>query len=510
MDQEPSHSADLANMKALEGPLRRRQDVLIAMFDDPKLDRLRARTPSHPAVLQFDSIEQYLDQGLLYPDESGMVRELATAMLDEDYWIAPSDPDDHWSFIDDRRARDSVRSRIADPDQYHDTMAEVAYWSWLRSRGLDCHLVEDEGLPDIRLDDFPEPVWVEVKRIRLDSTPRRVRQRISKASHQISNATPQNSGVVFISIDRAIVRVALDDKVPSDIEAYAAEARRQLGSGSRHAGVVILTWDDLVIDGVPGSEISYELRRRSLVLEHPNPASTLPITPTTISPSTRVSMTVSLLELGQVSSVGPRLSHGDLIAGPGFRDFNAHVDGVRAEHAITAALNPDAEYQYVLERSTKLSQSIVTRRVITTTHPYTLLIFVHEIAGKRFELGHSYKLYDDGGSLGLSRDPLRAFHVLIHRFGALFGLRMRPDGEIVLTRFIRRATVPTSSPEPLNLLTEVIISPKDEHQHLESGAALIDWDPLPQGGLVTIEWFYQVDVNKYRRAVRRRSADGSP
>jgi hypothetical protein len=476
-------------------PLRNHLRSLESIFADPELANLRAKSPRHPAVAQFSEITDYLHHGLPYPDDVEIARSVTSALLDRSIWIAPVGGDP-WEMLPDDEAKRQIQNRVRKSDQYNDVMAEVFYWSWLRSKGLPASLVEVEGKPDIYLSliDYGE-LWIEVKRIRLGTRVNRVRKDIRKASSQIRRASESGAGAVVISLERAVARAALDDRVPSDVELYIAEAERELASGfSRNVAKVVIFWDDLSIDATVGAGISYRLHRRGVVLNHLNPVTTMGLGDATLG----VDITAQLSgpwpqQLGTLTGHGPRLATSEFVVGPSFREFNAGTDGVRPHHALEAASDPDAEYRQTFADGSGKT-SIITRRVTAARNPYTLVLMVHDLKDGSREIGDAYKLYhDENGKL--SRDALTAFRAFVHLYGAPVGLEIDP-GEVIWAKLIMSARVNTSGRD-IGLAL-----PADGGNYL-TGATAISHHTDPPG--FSVAFAYAVDVDKYKADVAKQS-----
>lgn len=476
--------------------LRSHLKTLEEMFSDPELSRLRASSTAHPAVLQYDEVARYLANDVYYPDDIDAARSVAASLLDRTIWIAPSAAD-YWSIIPDPAARAKIKQRIVKPEQYHDTLAEVHYWSWLQSSGAKAELYEINSYPDIRAS-FSSGVdsWIEVKRIRLGTSPNRIRKDVKDANKQLATADANHAGLMVISLDRAVTRLSLDDAVPNDVEEYIAEARRELGSGhSSNVAKVLFVWDEFMADAVVGSILAYRFRRRSLILDHSSPVSILQLDPAELFIDRSISFSSPWPGVRATDGRRSTPRHGNLIVSPQFREFNANTDGIRPQHAIEAVLRPDAEYRHQLAGGDW--ESFVTRRVTQAREPYTMLTLVRELNDGRREIGEAYRIYDDGDA-NLSGDPLAAFYVFIQRYGAPVGLKFDPSSEPTWCLLAMYAVVPTASTEGLSL---DIAFPADGRDYL-SGAASI----TPQAGLqeAIVELLYLVDVQRYRQAVTRR------
>jgi hypothetical protein len=479
----------------------RQQETLEAMFADPGLGALAKRHPTHPAVQQYLRLGEFIRSGVNYPDEIEILREITSALLDRTVWADAPNNQDYWTFIPNKGAQKRVQDSLFNPEQFHDTIAEVFFWSWLKEQEPSAELVEGVGLPDIVVyRGTTKEIWLEVKRVRLGKNPKRIHEVISKANRQIKNASPEKAGLVFLSIERAVQRVALDDRVPNDIQPYLEEVERKLASGlNRSVGRVVVSWDDFVVDTEPGRSISYRFRRRSVTLTHCQPRARLPL-PTS---NTEIERTIDLSVKWPTEAEETRSGHGlrhsldNVVVGPGFREFNASWDGIRPQHALEAFSEPDAVYRYQF-RYGGGEQFLVTRRVTVTRKAFTMLLVVHPLADGRQEITDAYRLYDgQNGTKALYRHPLVAFEMLISMYGVPF-LFISPSGP-VLIKFLRaaRVSLPNAAPSAVFQLCQL-----PQGVDTLSGAARIRLaQKAPPVG--EIEWLWFLDEKRYRADVRK-------
>lgn len=477
--------------------LRSHLKTIEAMFSDPELSQLRANSPRHPAVLQYDDVARYLANQVYYPDDVDAARSVAVSLLDRTIWIAPSEPD-YWSIITDQAARAKVKQRIRKPSQYNDTLAEVHYWSWLQSSGAKAELLERDGHPDIRaIFRSGAESWVEVKRIRLGTNANRIRKDIKDASRQLAKADAERAGLAVISLDRAVERLSLDDAVPNDVEEYLAEARRELGSShSTNVAKVLFIWDEFMAEVSVGHRLAYRFHRRSLTLDHSSPASNLQVDPTELFLDRSISFSSPWPGVTAATVTSrPATRLGNLIVSPQFSEFNASTDGIRPQHAIEAVLHADAEYRHQFAAGSW--QSFVTRRVTQAPEPYTMLVLVHELSDGRREISEAYRIYGDDDA-SLSRDPLTAFYAFIRSYGAPVGLKFGPDSEPTWFLLAMYAVVPTASTDGLSV---DLAFPADGRDYLSGAASITPRADLQEA---VVELLYLVDVQRYRQAVAQR------
>ena len=97
-------------------------------------------------------------------------------------------------------------------------LAEVRTWAHLRMHGVEAELLEEDGMPDIRVHGGSEASWIEVKYVHPGTTDNGVASALKKANRQIRNASPDRSGVVYLFVGTDRVRRALPN-TPAEAEA---------------------------------------------------------------------------------------------------------------------------------------------------------------------------------------------------------------------------------------------------------------------------------------------------
>ncbi len=221
------------------------------MFEDRGLSALRAKYPHHPAVLQFDALDQ-LSQQLARRNANttgaeDMFRGVARFQADRSSWASDPKGDDYWSFVEDRRARAQIRSRIGNPNDFGDVITELYVWGRLREHVKSCQLIETPGKADLLVTTASPSVEIagEVKRIHRQSDSRRVRKSIAKGSKQIyATLGDSNVGDVFLHIETGDNEIQFGTR-PHFVSECLVQVRRELGSNSSsHVGRVIVLWDE--------------------------------------------------------------------------------------------------------------------------------------------------------------------------------------------------------------------------------------------------------------------------
>jgi len=248
--------------------------VLEALFADPALAHLRRQSADHPAVRNFDALQDLVrGRGFDQLTWTSQAARIGAALLDT-LDIRNVDPASTWELIAESEALRQIRSRLSDPEQFQDQFAVIRCWSLLHSAGITARLVEHPGWPDISADVPSGNTSVEVKRLRLDTRVTRVRKVISKANEQIRNASATGVGTVYLEVSRPLAASPLTDELPPEVGSCIAEVRREWGSGhSTRVGRVVVAWDDMAFLGHPPALTKAVFRRRTVVVDHKDASS---------------------------------------------------------------------------------------------------------------------------------------------------------------------------------------------------------------------------------------------
>jgi hypothetical protein len=257
-----------------EKPAEHATRVLEALFDDPALARLRRKCADHPAVRNFDGLQD-LVRGRRFDQFTwtSQAARIGVALLDT-LDIQNVDPASTWELVAEPEALRQIRSRLADPEEFQDQFAVIRCWSLLHGMGITARLVERPGCPDISVDAPSGSTWIEVKRCRLGTRVTRVRKIISKANRQIRNASATDVGIVYLEVSRSLVAAPLTDDIPTDVDTCIGEVRRECGSGhSTSIGRVVVAWDDMAFLGRPPALTKAVFLRKTAVVDHKEPLS---------------------------------------------------------------------------------------------------------------------------------------------------------------------------------------------------------------------------------------------
>jgi hypothetical protein len=398
------------------GALVERQLTCLAeMFDDPDLGELRSRHAGHPAVVQYDHLRRLRDEGVQWPDEFERMQAVGIVGLDFTTWVPNPPYGEFWGLLDEETRKWTVQM-IRDPDQYEDVMAELFTWSWLRRQGVPAKRVNVDGQSDIlagEQEDWP----CEVKRIHLGTDTGRIKKVLTKANQQIRTLRADGAGTAFISVARAERREAFDDRVPNDITPFIDAARQALRPGqNRSVAQAVISWDDVQAHGEPPQPMLYAFRRRSVVVEHPEPRDRSPYSVREMS----IGRTATTwIEWDGPGKGPPRptldpIETEDVLVSPQFRSENEFTDGVRANHALEALSEPDA---VAVQQYGDVQVQLATRRIERGDHPYTLLVLAGKHPDAKLMISHAYRLYRGVDGDDLSNNPATAFQTLLERYG---------------------------------------------------------------------------------------------
>lgn len=251
------------------------------------LSRLRKAwiTPQGLRVEKLGPNPQVVVRQLLH-----VLNALSVYGYDRMYWRA----DGYFEELEQNEAnRKFIRSRLPHPEHYEATISELAYWGWLKARGLSPCLMEEEGKPDLLVghDQTGDPVFCDVKAILPDTHPKRVEKVIKKANEQIKNVAGETTkGFCLIRIVSPVVRLPVisdtgqgnlwlkpeqgnrnPSGVPYEIAEFYDRAAKLLSSQNcRSVAKVVLTWEEqLVIGNIPGWVTIHGVRN-SCQVDHAN------------------------------------------------------------------------------------------------------------------------------------------------------------------------------------------------------------------------------------------------
>lgn len=447
---------------------------------DVGLARLRQRHPSHPAVVRYDRIRAVLHDngGLAYPGDDAVVADVLGMLIDRSTWaVVPSD-NDFWDFLPDPRVRRHVETTIVVPDQFENTIAEVFVWGWLRQEGHEAELIGDEASPDLRVGrDTPTPLWADVKVVDFESAVRRARDDVTKANRQIKRVDPDGAGILFLRVSRSLARLTLDDRVPTDVGVFLDELRRALvRDRCRSVGAVVATWDEHLIVGNPPGRVLYVLRRRSIVVEHPDPRKPLALDPDAFAIGRTATAWVTWLEGDERHPSLPAVQIGDIIVSQLFRQENEGPEGIRAGHAVEALSDPDEQTAIELG---EVEVVLAVRRVALGRRPYRLLVLATRHPDRAYEVMLAFRVYGEEGDEGVA--PIALFQALLERHG--IEVSVGPQRGLL----VQRAVVPAGGS---------LVEFQGDRDFLVS--AFIQ----RRGATVEVVWAFALDRASYRASLR--------
>ena len=468
----------------IEDFLVREIRALEVLFDDPGMRRLQKRFPKHPAVLRHEVMRRFLanELPLTYPNETTIVLSIGSIMLD----ILSGDhaPEVLTSQLG-AEVLLQLRQRVADPNQFDDQMSALGCWSMLRSKGIEAHVVEADGLPDIRIALAESAThWIEAKRLRLGKQAKQVRSVLKSANKQIKRAGG-GVGSVYLHVERPQQRVVFDDAVPAAVQQYIDEANRELYSGfARSVSEVIVAWDDYMLLGSPPARTMYFFRRRSKVLTHraPRGRSLLPADALVVGRTVVVPIDWGAPDAPS-AVVTPSIRVGATTVTELFRQECELPGYVRSVHAVEALSTAEASERYIVGDRTIL---LATRRIKQGHEPYTLLIIAAEREDAT-EIYLAFRLYYASDYLQDDLVPGKAFEVLLRRYGVAMTLADSSGLFIPAVRVQGRADVILRAASPQG--GEVLVH------------AMIRQDPA---GFSDIAWAFALAKARYAADIRSR------
>lgn len=469
--------------------LRRERKVLELILDDPGLAKIRTETLNHPAVVRYDRISDFIagSYSLRYPDETNYAVEIGSAALDGITIGSMSSPEEVLAAIPDQEVLRQLRLRVSDKEQYFDQMAAFNCWSLLRAKGMPAQLVEEEGLPDIRVD-LPEQVeWIECKRIRLGSPSSRIRKVIKKANIQIKRADPEGVGIVYIAVERPEHRTVLDDTLPSAIAEYVGEAERELASGSsRSVAAAVVGWTDHMVMGEPPAHTLHVVRRRSESRYHTSPRRPLRVPSQMLVLGRTVAIFINWDQQPQPGPPIESLKAANVVATQMFRQECELPGLVRSVHAIAAMQQPDHLTDYDLGG---IKVTLATKWIEAGANSYVLLLTANAKDGGPTELSLAFRAYPAVLGITKDTDPSVVFRKVIERYG----LTVSVGNQTGL--FVPSARLPVPSNGPAKLV--------EVNNPLNHPCAVCAFFRI-QDGTADVHWAFAIDNYRYRREVKRQ------
>jgi hypothetical protein len=410
------------------------------------MDKLRKRSPDHPAIAQYDGLRRLVSTGaqVAWPNEFEDLETYIGVLIDSISWAPEAPYGDIFEDLDEM-TRGWVVPSLRSPKQYQDVMAELYFWGRFRAGGLPCELVEDEGMPDLVLSPAGDAHQCEVKRIHVVTKPRRIAELAKDANRKFKRTDPERAGSVLLSVARDPGRARLDERVPNDVEPYVKAAHTALRAGQyRNVAEILISWDEFFPVGRFPDPVLHIFIRRATRVAHPasKPAQVA------LDPDA-VSLTIvsgahwqdvpENWETAKKPPIAPR-DYGDIVVTELFRSTSEFHDGIRAGHALEVIREPDC---IVGQRTADGGPDVylATRKAEIDRKPSTLLIFATKqdnepmqvLAG--FHLLHSLGLPED-----LCFDAVGAFEVLLKEFGREVRIGATEG------RFIRHVTTNPDTP----------------------------------------------------------------
>ena len=469
-----------AHLDELRAAAARHADRIERMFGRKGVDPLRQLPRPHPAVRQVDALRHFARGGAVpYGTELEQLGEIAVMQIDQRMWPTPASADDPWSFLPSDKLRNEMKRRLREPGSFGDTLAELYVWGYLRDKGFSVTLTDKEGEADLAVQHGDAVVHGDVKRVRIGSSPNAAGRAVTKANRQVKRTVGDDrAGVAFIQVERPVERVAIDDRVPADVQAFVEEVRIELaGESNKSIAAAIIFWDDVLIaDG--NGDAGYFFRRRATVVEHANARSALPLDPDDLKPIAWFgagirSRDLSESERASLPEPKPR-ARGSIVATPVYQQMNDSPDGVRVGHAIDLFANPD--------RITSMPGDVLLATRYVPAGQFTLL-GIASIRDEATQISMAFRLYD----APQDTDPESALLLFLDRYG----IPARVGGEVALLH----ASVPAPADGEL-----VSIDNPPEEGFMHAVARMGDTGPA------VLHCVFAFDGAKYWAANRAKSA----
>ncbi len=452
------------------------------LFGQYGIGRLRQQHPEHPAIAEVNALRRFAGgAGVPIFEEIEFLSQFRCMLFEALYWPSGDDAGDPLSFAPTSTVRKHFASRLREPGSYGDTLAELFTWGRLASSGIAVTpWVAEPGYPDLRLTKADWSVVGDVKRLRAGSAVEAARRAIRKANAQIKAvAGPPLCGLAWVYIEMPFDRIALDDRVPSDVAPYVVAVTGVLdGNANKSVTAALLIWDDVIVmdDGTGGA--TYLFRRRCHVVNHGQPRVALPVDVNEFAP-----LAWFAAHIGHPSVIAPTspgvpvpkpLITGQDAATIAFRQLSELGDGIHAGQALEVIADPDSIE--VVENTV-----IIATRYVPARNRMLLVVATNRPTESR-AISMAFWLPvspEQARGTWSARDVLDTF---LSRFGLLVRVN---DEEALFHRALRIS----------GTLADVAISVPDR------GAGVMHAVLTPRDGFVEVIAAFAVDQTLYRSAV---------
>lgn len=494
----------------VDAALAKHRARLEAMFNEPRLGRLRTKQALHPAVAEW-AVFHTLARELRHPLPSHEHEAIAVlrATLDAMPWAPDPPTSDFWSFLDEASRR-HVMARLRDEKSYPDVIAELFMWGWLKNeRGLAAERVERPGLADLVIDQgTPREVRGDVKRIHRSTTPGAVGRHVKKANDQIKKSQPPGGGIAFLSLDlpvRYVDAEASHDHVSELVQPFIDVARNAISRDNRSVSAVTLTWDEIRV-GRRDRTAWVLVRRRSRVLRHPDPLVPLALADEDVRPTMLASVQLEfpppdvinqdpgelLRVLRETTNRWRRVDATAIRRSQHVRGDMPGVITLQDEQVHATFRDPDG----LAVHDVPGSFTLATKRVTSAHDDHVLVLTAGWLPADRVWLvSGAFRLYADrfNDLDALQRDPNLAFATVLGRFGIRFSVA---GGRAYWLPEVRIAVPFSFNADDPNQVGPVVVealgtSGPDHASFLTLSCARVGHE-LVLGGL------YQIDADRYR------------
>lgn len=243
-------------------------------------DKILTLKKNHPAKIRWNYFEKIYDSFVKWPEDLNYMNTLARTLLDN-YFIVEATGGKIQSLnpgslgnYGDKLVQNKLLSEISDENKFADVFLELSFAAWNKSKGFIIHASEENGMPDftIEIKDFKYPIIVDCKNIHKGTKLTRFGHVIKKANKQIKNHSDKGYGLVAIDVTDFITPInKITDEIPEIIRDIENEIKPKILKNNSSVNYVMLIWHDWQMLGSPPNSSMITLRRRSLLITHPEP-----------------------------------------------------------------------------------------------------------------------------------------------------------------------------------------------------------------------------------------------
>jgi len=209
------------------------------------------------------------------PEDNDLLDKIASMFLDGYIWTFLTKGDlknmqmGKLDFLGDDKVQKKILSNISNPEKFLDLMVELYAYAWNKLENSKVTLLEETGLPDIKIVEKDIEFFVECKNLKTINK-NKIQQRIKKANKQIKNTNSSKKGAVVLDISSivGINKVETDD-LYDDINRIKNIVQDALNENqNRSIMYAILVWDDYMVMSDMKQKSLIVYRRRKLIVPH--------------------------------------------------------------------------------------------------------------------------------------------------------------------------------------------------------------------------------------------------